>query len=65
MLGAVSQFESVIITYPCTFTPASEDRSEFYTVRLKDGLDLFLPYRTSDGQNAARSTSGGETEPGD
>lgn len=47
MLSAVSRLESVVITYPCTYVPASEDRSEFYTVRLKDGLDLFLPYRIS------------------
>ena len=47
MLAAAARFESVHITYPCTYVPASEDRSEFYTVRLKDGLDLFLPYRIS------------------
>ena len=53
MLSAVSDFESVAITYPCTYTPASEDRAEFYTVRLKDGLDLFLPYRSAGSQSSA------------
>ena len=53
MLSAVSDFESVVITYPCTYTPASEERAEFYTVRLKDGLDLFLPYRSAGAQSSA------------
>lgn len=47
MLDAADDFESIVITYPCTYIPATEDKSEFYTVRLKDGLDTFLPYRTS------------------
>ena len=50
MLDAVDDFESIVITYPCTFVPATADSSEFYTVRLKDGLDTFLPYRVSGGQ---------------
>ena len=47
MLTAVTRFDSVNITYPCTYTPASADSGETYHVRLKDGLDLFLPYRTA------------------
>jgi len=47
MLDAADDFESIVITYPCTYVPATEDKSEFYTVRLKDGLDTFLPYRSS------------------
>ena len=46
MLSAVTLFDSTTLSYPCNYTPASADRSEFFTVRLKDGLDLFLPYRT-------------------
>ena len=47
MLDAADDFESIVITYPCTYVPAAEDKSESYTVRLKDGLDTFLPYRSS------------------
>ena len=54
MLDASDDFESIVITYPCTYIPATEEKSEFYTVRLKDGLDLFLPYRISGGAGSGK-----------
>ena len=45
MLAAVSSFENVNLTYPCTYTPANDANEERFEVRLKDGLNLFSSYR--------------------
>ena len=45
MLEAVFTFESVNITYPCTYIAANGADAEIFDVRLKDGLNLFASYR--------------------
>lgn len=45
LISAIDEFETVIITYPCTFVKETETREEHFSADVQAALGVYAPYK--------------------
>ncbi len=45
LLAAISDFESVILTYPCTYVAETAESSDYFSANYESALALYAPYK--------------------
>ena len=45
LLASVAEYETVVLSYPGEYVPASGDTAAHFSGKLEDALELFDPYR--------------------
>ncbi len=45
LLSAISDFESITVTYPCTYVAETAESSDYFSASYESALDLYAPYK--------------------